>query len=343
MQESRFNELVAKEFAGENNAAEKSELQQLISNNPEYRKWHELYRDIWADTRINYQSNRTSQSFEKIAERINDGKQFYLKRNVREKSLLSQRTLYYKIAVVFLIFVASIFLVRFFIYRQPKEQDQQVVMLERVVPKGQKARIYLPDGSIVWLNAESKIRYPEHFDEFNRTVLLEGEGYFEVEKDVSKPFTVRTNRVIVTALGTSFNVRVYSMQDAQVSLNSGKVLVRMDSDSNDQVILSPGQGIQLRINKDRMERIDVDPDDAFMWKDGLLYFKDASFSEVIEKLSRWYGVSFEVENYNSDPWKYSANFKNEYLNNILKSMGYTKDFNYRIEHDKVFIKFKNKI
>ncbi len=339
MHEDRLNELIAKELAGESSSAEKQELKKLLLGNKEYSEWYDFFKTVWTDRGLDYKSNLTDSAFNKLSDKLNIEDRFYINPETVNKSYNLKRAFFLRIAAIFLFVITAAFLARFFIYQETDnvEPENVVKMLEREVPKGQKARIYLPDGSIVWLNAESTLRYPERFEDNNRTVFLKGEAYFEVEKDSAKPFSVKTERIVVTALGTTFDVRAYSEYDEEVALNTGKVLVKIN---DDQVILEPGQGIHLPKNTDLMKLINVVPEESFLWKDGLIYFEEATFSEVLEKLSRWYGVKFNVKNYNGKSWKYSATFKNEYLRNILESMSYSKDFTYEINDDNVSIIFK---
>ncbi|MCK5470978.1 MAG: FecR domain-containing protein, partial [Cyclobacteriaceae bacterium] len=211
---------------------------------------------------------------------------------------------------------------------------------EKSLPCGQKLKIFLPDGSTAWLNAESTITYPERFDTEKRVVTLNGEAFFDVTKDPSKPFIVQTENIDVTVLGTTFNVRNYhNERKTDVALESGEVLVETSGLKEGKYILSPGEGISMNKKSGEIGLYEVDPKSAYQWKDGVIYFNKANFDEVINKLSRWYGVEFIIDNYNGEEWEYSAEFKNDYLNNILQSMSFTKGFKYELDQNKVTIKF----
>ncbi len=128
---------------------------------------------------------------------------------------------------------------------------------------------------------------------------LKGEAFFNVTKNPLKPFIVKTESMDITVLGTSFNVRCYNNEKiTNVALEIGKVLVETSDSKDNKYILFPGEGISVNNKLGKVSRYEVDPKSAFQWKEGLLYFNKADFDEVINELSRWYGVEFIIENYN---------------------------------------------
>ncbi|MGN7722088.1 FecR family protein [Chitinophaga sp. 22620] len=161
-------------------------------------------------------------------------------------------------------------------------------------PPGGQYRLRLPDGTEVWLNAASSIRFPVTFSKNERKVELTGEAYFEVAQNASAPFTVSVNKQTeVLVLGTAFNVNAYTDEhNVTTTLLSGKVKVTA---GNEGVQLSPGQqavstGGRLEVSRD------VDVDKVVAWKNGLFNFQDASLAEVMRQLSRWYNIAIVYEN-----------------------------------------------
>ncbi|MBK7288921.1 MAG: FecR domain-containing protein [Chitinophagaceae bacterium] len=160
-------------------------------------------------------------------------------------------------------------------------------------PRGGQYQLTLADGSKVWLNAASTLRFPATFSGTERKVELTGEGYFEVAKNAAMPFKVGLeNGVEVEVLGTHFNVMSYS-DDEQIktTLVEGKVKV-LNGDNN--VILSPNQQAQFtKGNKSLLVDKDADVNKAIAWKNGLFDFDNDNIVDILRQLSRWYDVQIQ--------------------------------------------------
>jgi len=205
-------------------------------------------------------------------------------------------------------------------------------------PKGQKSQIHLPDGSLVFLNADSEIRYSTAFGISNREIELTGEAFFEVKKNRELPFVVQSENIYTTALGTSFNVTAWKEWDkVSVALIEGKVEVK-DAINPEirKVTLNPGEKIVHQQN----EFIKMTyRDDDIAWKDGQIIFENASLAEITQTLERWYGVSIFIGNDPLENVSYSGKFKNTSLEVVLERMAYTERFSYKIWNDSVTLKF----
>jgi len=224
-----------------------------------------------------------------------------------------------------------------------ENQIAQIVPKEiiRSTPKGQKSKITLPDGSFVFLNAESSITYMDNFTE-NRTIHLSGEAFFEVAKNEKYPFEVITDNLTTTAIGTSFNINAYNTSSKiEVSLASGKVKIA-ESISQSQVEINPGEGISYLPKTSSFQMQHVDIKSILNWKEGILHFEKLPLPEVIEILERWYGVEIEITGKNPSPkLKCTGTFKpNEYLSNVLNVLGHSIEFNYTINDKKIILEFK---
>lgn len=181
-----------------------------------------------------------------------------------------------------------------------------VPMQELYVPAGQRAQLTLPDGSKVWLNADSKLSYPSVFGN-ERRVKLSGEGFFEVAKDEKAPFIVSTHSIDVKALGTRFNVYSYLNEDhTSVYLKEGSVSVYYPSSEDQGIILTPEQCVDEKEGK--MTLVKADSDDL-LWRDGIYSFKKQRLQEIIEKLECYYDVSIVVENPKIMDYLYSGKFR----------------------------------
>jgi len=219
---------------------------------------------------------------------------------------------------------------------------EQVAYVTKSNPAGQKTTIFLEDGSKVMLNAASTLTYPEHFTPAERRLQLEGEAFFEVAKDAERPFTVVAHGMATTALGTSFNIRAYEDENnISIALATGKVKVESSETSAHAEVyqLLPGESLTYDIALEKYKKEPFDPKAQLAWKDGIIYFHEASFQHVIDKLSRWYGVSFAIENQPEQSWKYTGEFSKENLENVLLSISYAKQFDFKIDDNTVKIVF----
>ncbi|MGN6419633.1 MAG: FecR family protein [Pseudobacter sp.] len=166
-----------------------------------------------------------------------------------------------------------------------------------IVPRGRQYRITLPDGSDVWLNAASSIRYPVAFAKDQRIVELTGEAYFSVKKDMGRPFHVKVNnRIEVEVLGTAFNVNAYeNEQRIATTLLEGSVKVLNTTAPQPKwTILKPGQQ-SLSTGQHQEVLNEVDTDKTIAWKNGLFNFNGAGLHEVMRQLERWYDIEVEYE------------------------------------------------
>ena len=158
------------------------------------------------------------------------------------------------------------------------------------VPRGQDYHLTLADGTQVWLNAESRLEFPDRFNGNTREVRLKGEAYFEVKKDAKRPFIVHTDYLTTRVLGTSFNVRAYSRKDASVTLVSGRVQVKADDLTQ---VLSPGEQAALTGSQLAVKAVDTYP--ITQWKEGFFYFDNESLFSIMQELARWSGVNVSFD------------------------------------------------
>jgi transmembrane sensor len=162
-------------------------------------------------------------------------------------------------------------------------------------PKGGQYQVNLPDGTKVWLNAASSLRYPTAFTAGVRQVSLTGEAYFEVAKvRPEMPFKVLTTTQTVEVLGTHFNVNSYTDEPAiKTTLLEGAVKVISPSAAVKELILKPGQQSVLR--GDRLNVADVNEEEVIAWKNGMFRFRDADLQTVMRSVARWYDVQVNYE------------------------------------------------
>ncbi|MFR6541827.1 MAG: FecR family protein [Butyricimonas virosa] len=158
---------------------------------------------------------------------------------------------------------------------------------EIVVPRGGEYSLTLADGTVMRLNSDTRVRFPNTFTGEERRVFLAGEAYFEVARDTSRPFLVEFSEGVVQVLGTHFNVKVRRGQSAFATLVSGKVKV---SSGRDSVVLKPGEYCEIKTGNHQLSVHEADMMSVLAWKNGEFVFKDASLEHVMNELACWYDM-----------------------------------------------------
>ncbi|OIV40444.1 FecR family protein [Flavobacterium johnsoniae] len=209
------------------------------------------------------------------------------------------------------------------------------------IPNGKTFNLTLSDGTHVYLNAGSSLRYPVNFIKgMKREVYLEGEAFFDVSKDKLHPFIVNANAVNVKVLGTKFNVSSYA-EDKEVStvLVEGSVSLNNDAKPNEKTMLSPGYKGAWSKKSDKISLEKVDTSLYTNWMKGELAFKNEAFASIIKKLERTYNV--KIKNYDDElnGIEINASFnKNiEDINSVMNALSNVRSFNYKINEDKSII------
>lgn len=158
-------------------------------------------------------------------------------------------------------------------------------------PPGGQYQVNLPDGSKVWLNSASSLRYPVRFTGTERRVEISGEAYFEVAHNSKMPFRVINNSQTVEVLGTHFNIMAYSDESSiNTTLLEGSVKIIKENKSK---IISPGQ--QTRVMNGNIDVLTVDVNEAVAWKDGFFMFKNEDIQSIMRKISRWYNLEVQYQ------------------------------------------------
>lgn len=205
-------------------------------------------------------------------------------------------------------------------YQSLQTENNEIVYNTLSVPLGGEYQIILSDSTKVWVNADSKLKYPIAFRSEQREVFLEGEAYFEVKKDRQHPFIVHTSRGSVKVLGTGFNVRDYQ-EEAKVvtTLVEGKVAYSRTVQS-DEVVLVPGYQLEDNGIAELIPR-QVDVEMYVGWKDGKYIFEDATLEEIMQVLSRWYDVTVFYKSEKSKNLHFTGDLERyENINDFLHFM-----------------------
>lgn len=197
-----------------------------------------------------------------------------------------------------------------------------------IVPRGGEYALELADGSRVWLNSESTLKYPVCFAGDMRKVEMTGEGYFEVAKNVGKPFVVTVDGVDVRVLGTSFNISAYR-EEVVTTLVDGKVQLRRGMDS---VILFPNQQGGWSKEKKAFEIKQVDARNYTLWKDGIFYFSDMDLETILDDMARWYNVNIFYVSPALKSMRFSVEIRRyENIDRILRRIEQTKRVKFDIK------------
>jgi len=337
--EIKIEQIIARSFAGEATYEDQLALRQWLnasqSNKEEFQKINLAFQLISPKEEKAHQS----EVYAHLVKRIESDSHRSDKKNRNSRSIK-----YWSSIAAAIVFLFSVSVVFYQITKPDRIQKQKTeALIVKSNPAGQKLKVFLPDGSIVWLNSASDLSYEKEFDDSTRNLYLKGEAYFEVIKDAKRPFVVHTGDLATTAIGTSFNIEAFDTNKITVSLTSGSVNVESNIPNKEPVSirLSPGEGVLFDVNATQeIKKIPIDINGVRLWKDGILKLSDASLKETVTVLERWYGVKIEIIHSSSRHWKVNGVFDNEYLENVLNSLSFSQGFEYSMTGNNVQIAFK---
>jgi len=228
------------------------------------------------------------------------------------------------------------------IQSKPAVKNSEPAMLELVVPRSRRITLVLADGTKVWLNSESRLRYPEFFDGPARTVNLEGEAFFDVTKLQGTSFIVTTREINIEVLGTTFDVTAYA-DDGRVSatLVEGSVQIRTN-DAGGTWLLKPSQRAVYDNKNHTVEVGDADTELYTSWIRGYLKFESESLEQVIQKLVRNYGIPMQVDDPALKEYKFSGKLDmQETVNQVLNVIRLAAPLDYQESNGTILILNKN--
>ena len=291
-----------------------------ISLSSENKAYFDQLRNIWeaSDRKLDFSTISTDKALAHVMSQIK-GKQ------------VSAWFYWQKIAAVLLIPILLANVIWFAFNPFGAGAKNQVSYNEVFAAYGTRSSIKLADGSQVWLNSGSSLKYPDKFVDKNRVVYLKGEAYFEVHSDKSQPFIVQTQTVSITATGTKFNVNAFATsKEVEVTLASGKVSVARMSDGNVISDLKPNQHLVYDTSAQSSKLVDFEDVYEFIsWKDGKLIFRNEPLASVVKKISQIYNVDIKLKGSSLQDYRYRATFENETLSEILKMLALTAPIEYK--------------
>lgn len=215
--------------------------------------------------------------------------------------------------------------------RSQQHFNTQLTYKKIQTKKGQKLQVTLPDGTQVWMNSESILRFPSEFRESQRKISFTGEGYFSVAKNPKKPFIITSKRIRIQVLGTRFNFRDYPLELlSSVIVEEGKVrFSALNSPGN--LVLTANQKGTFTENSDQALKNQVvyNTGKYINWKDNKLVLDDMTLAEIGSVLERWYGVTLIIKDSKLSRSRYSGSFSNPSLKQVLESICFALKCNFQ--------------
>ncbi len=318
---------------GKTSVAEAQKVRDWLSDSTNDSALRKMLGEIWADSEITVHGQKPDfeQMLKGVSYRIHSGTQqnkpkLSLKRQFIEGWMKAAAVLF----IPLFLLTAYLLSGRF----QQGDVETHVNLREVYTKPGTRTQIELPDGTMVWLNDGTTIKYPEQFTEKERVVFLDGEAYFEVKSNPKEPFIVENSMMKTRVTGTHFNLNAYSADRFfEATLLEGRIELFAQAKHID---LSPGQQLQYNVSQNIFQRKDVRSDDAAAWIHGKLVFHNEKLDVVINKLSRWYNVDIQLSDALLRDYDLTYTLQNEKLEQSLNYISQVLPIKYsysEIKHD----------
>jgi transmembrane sensor len=328
MPEKFYESMIVKELKGESTNEESQKITQWVTKDAANLK---IYNELWSAYALaspNVSAFQTDKevAWSKISKKIITSR--------RSSNFVIQ---FSRIAAAAVLFFLAGIAVQFFTSSKisPGFLNQYSTV---IVPEGQKSMVVLPDGSKVWLNSGTTLKYKSDFNTTVREVEIDGEAYFDVKKDKTRMFKVNTGEVNVEVYGTAFNVKNYKEEKKlEVTVENGNVgVIRAGSKLADLI-----KGKQATIHSDNKEVVvsSASVDVVTAWKNNQLIFDGTPFEDGIRYLERWYGVKIQIEEKIKKQHNYTFKVKTESLRELLKLLQVITPLTYKIDGKNVTIKY----
>lgn len=321
--------LIANFQSREATQAEEDELNRWIEESPANKRLFEETKRIWQKSQSYFPASEISSDRDKIKNQISQ------QTNKASKTIGLPSWLFRVAAVLALPVMLGIGW-----YLGSTEISSETQMCEVTAPKGQITKCLLADGTEVWLNAGSTLKYDPALNGKMREVKLDGEAYFRVSKNRKKPFVVSTQQAQIKVLGTVFNLKAYSGEDmVEATLEEGSVEFCVYGSVTKPVELKPGEQLVYNISEKKITLAEVDTYLHTAWKDGKFVFKDADLNIIIQELEKLYDVRIHLENDSLRKLHFRGMF--EYEQNIfsaLETLELTTKIKYRMDGRDIWLK-----
>ena len=347
----RFWLLVGLKLDNEASKEELYELEQLIRDNPEWQALLNQARRAYHFKAVPIQTPDVDRSFSRHVQRLSN----HLSRQPAppvKRKLLRFSLIAGGIAASLLL----VFLITNFFGKQHGSNEPANVISTRY---GSKSKVQLPDGTQVWLNADSKLTYSKDFGNQVREVSLAGEAFFDVQKDVDHPFVIHTHNLDIRVLGTAFNVRSYQNEKtSEATLIRGAIEVTLNNSPERKILMKPSDRLVVQ-NKAEVNtapaptrgdsagaiywvgKVDVKEKGNVsletVWKKNSLAFKNETLENVAGRIEHWFNVKVSIADEELKTITYSCDFKDESLKEVMEALHLTGRFQYQIVKDSVLI------
>lgn len=243
-------------------------------------------------------------------------------------------------------YVAAIIIITgaasWFLSQVKNNVPQTAAMLESYNVKGRRSQIVLQDGTIVYLGADSRLKYPAQLTGKTRELYLEGEAFFEVKHDTKRPFIVHTHQIQTQVLGTSFKINAFKDHDLSVAVATGKVSVGYQDKTSplkSLAILTPGKRVIYNTLNQNLTVSSIALSAVKGWKNGDLNFTDVRLGQLIEELERWYNIPFLIRDHELYAYRLSININgNAPITSALDAITAATGTKYHIHHHQIILK-----
>lgn len=337
--------IITNDLTGQASEEEINTLKDWLSESSDNANQYHSYKEAFLNGKYEAKSKNNNEAYKKLSERLGFDKAKTISISEYESGSFKRNRLsndwIRSVAAVILVLFTTTFVI--YHTRDFWKPAKQIIPTDKLIvksnPRGVKTLITLPDGSKVKLSSESSIEYYSSFKE-NRKVNLVGEAFFEVVRDTLNPFFVKAGDLNIRVLGTSFNVEAFPFEDQlKIALVTGKLMIekREGLESRFLEYLEPSEMLVYNRNEFVFNKTTFNYLETLGWKDGKLTFKEADIKEVVEKLERWYGVEIIVAEGTEIVDGFNGIYKCLPLEVVLEGIGFTLDFSFRIEGNKVFI------
>ena len=363
--------LIIKFLQGRCDEQETRSLYEWLNTDADHKRIFDEISDLWSATLTgNPQAFDAFSALKKVKDKtIRSGNKVRKTNNKSIELSIPYRLL--KVAAIFIFALIIGSLAFYFVtsYNEVPSADGLNLTTEIAAPIGSKSHVVLPDGTKIWLNAGSSLKYSSSFNKGQREVSLVGEAFFDVAKKKGAPFFVKTNEVTIKVLGTAFNVKAYP-NEGSVSTTlvrgslviehrtKGKAVLQTVLEPNQQATYIKNSGQLLlssaeseTLNKEKIHKIDqikgkilltkkIDTEPFTAWKDNRLVFRNESFESLAIKLERWYGVKINIKGDEIKNFHFNGTIENETVDDVMKIIKYALPIDYDIKHNVISIRLK---
>lgn len=362
--------LLDKHFKGLLSDKDQKELDFWVKSSAENRI---LLQEIEADLQngLSFPGDFSSDKqavWQKIQDRI----------NIPELNVFSRKRLYRAVAAVAIPLLFVSFASGWFVQKAVQYSADSSAYTVIISPKGQRTQVVLPDNSKVWLNSNTTIKYPSNFNQKDRRVYIDGEAFFDVTHNQSKPFIVNTTAFNIKVYGTTFNVSAYKLDNTiETTLVKGKISItgiKINGEKASEIILKPNESFKFIKNEQLEDKklkaelnsssesahvnkttsavsseselpqvvlahnVNVEP--IIGWKEGKLFFDNETFESLSTKFERRYDVKIYFEDKRVANLKYTGVFEKENINQALDALKLTTPFEYKMNLKEIYIRYQ---